>query len=145
MDWLNDLPCLYRFRCNKCGFSDLIEYKGSEDEDEIKTHKYDCDQAKCDGQLEFAGFEKRKLDIMVKTTFEKNGRVGVEVTNGDKKYVRSMTKENYLNGKGTDSVLTKGCKEQSEKAKKHIVYNKMQRWKNEIAKENYDEKQRRRK
>ena len=107
---------------------------------------------------EYAGFQPHKLNIMTKITFEKNGRKGVRVNHGEgKSTVRSMTRENLLKGKGVketgykrdakgeltgeksyevDSALTKGCQEASNKAKAEIFHNRMQGFKNQVAKEN---------
>jgi hypothetical protein len=75
----------------------------------------------------YAGFVPDRLNLMTKITFEKNGRKGLRVKNSDgKQWVRSMSKENYMNGKGTESVLTKGCREKSDKVKEQIVRKKYQ-------------------
>jgi len=77
----------------------------------------------------YAGFLPNKLSIMTKITFEKNGRKGLKVTNSNgKHWVRSMSKENYMNGKGTESVLTNGCREASNKVKEKMVRKKYESW-----------------
>jgi hypothetical protein len=81
------------------------------------------------GVYHYAGFEPRKLGMMMKTTFEKNGRKAVRIKHGNgTQAVRSMSRDNYLKGKGTDSVLTKGCREASAKKKEEIVRQKYSAW-----------------
>ena len=77
----------------------------------------------------YAGFEPRKLNIMTKITFEKNGRKALKIKDADgQESIRSMSKENYLKGKGTKSVLTKACKEASNKEKLKILRRTHAQW-----------------
>jgi hypothetical protein len=73
--------------------------------------------------FEYAGFEPLSTGIMTKVVFEKNGRKAVKTQFGDgQQVIRSATKEAYYKGKGTDSVLTKGCREASDKVKEQITH-----------------------
>lgn len=77
----------------------------------------------------YAGFEPRKLNITTKITFEKNGRKALRINNSDgTTTVRSITKDNYIKGKGTKSVLTSACTQASNKEKEKILRRKHAQW-----------------
>ncbi|RLD04712.1 MAG: hypothetical protein DRI65_10205 [Chloroflexota bacterium] len=82
-----------------------------------------------DFEYQYAGFEGKKLGGMTKVVYEKNGRKALKISTDGKHSYRSMTKDNYINGKGTDEVLTKGCAETSNKEKQKILHNKMEQFK----------------
>ncbi len=105
----------------------------------------------------YCGFEPRESNVMTKIVFEKNGRKAVRIqhTNG-KSHVRSMTKENLLNGKGAKktetrydhkgnakgsgaeqtSVLTKDFKQHTDKLKENQVQQSLKNMKQVIAQSN---------
>lgn len=128
MDWLKEGTCTYNFKCPKCGAITQIEENRTVDSDAVRNYSVECPDCSYE-ECDYAGFEPRQLGGMTKTVFEKNGRVGVRTKFGDgKSVIRSKTKENVLKGKGTQSVLTKGCRDASDKARKEIVrarYNEM--------------------
>ena len=105
----------------------------------------------------YNGFEPKQNNIMTKIVFEKNGRQAVRIqhTNG-KSHVRSMTKENLLNGVGAKktetrydhkgnakgsgaeqtSVLTKDFKQHTDKLKENQVQQSLKDMKQVIAQSN---------
>ena len=132
MSWLNEGDTTYRFRCLACDEITHINIATEVDQDIVRATEVECEHCKNDVGCVYAGFEPRTINQMTKITFEKNGRVGVKVVHGDGKIaIRSKTKDNYLQGKKCESVLTKGCEEASNKAKQKIVHDRVQQWKNE--------------
>lgn len=142
MGWLEDMSndTIYNYRDQSSG--DVIKGTRSQLED-----YFGC-SLKCEPGEEaslnvplprkylYAGFEPNKLGITTKMTFEKNGRTGVRTRFSDgKQYVRSMTKEQAMKGKGTESVLTKDCKVASEKAKEKYVHKRIKQTINELKHE----------
>ncbi len=136
MSWLTEGDITYCFICPNCKIQTLVEIPAEIDQDEAKKAPVHCSECEGDHACEYAGFEPRPLNIMMKSVFEQNGRKGIRIIlpNGDT-VQRSMTKENYLNGRGTESVLTKGCREASTEVKKKIVHDRMVQWKRELAQE----------
>lgn len=134
MSWLNELnkDTIYKYTC-ECG-EEPITISGTKEDlralfDTEPTFSHG-DTIHYQGMdFTYSGFEPRKLGIMTKTVFEKNGRKGIQVThsNGKQSY-RSQSRENYLLGKGTKSVLTKGCQEASNKVKEKMVRQKFDQW-----------------
>lgn len=167
MGWLEDLSktTIYKYR-NENDAEDLIEGTSAELAEilgqEVKGEPGEVLKVEFENgevvNFAYAGFHPHKVNIMYKTTFEKNGRKGVRVNTGDgKSHVRSMTRENLYKGKGVnetgmkrdakgeltgeksyevDSALTKGCQEASNKAKAEIFRNRMQGFKKQVAREN---------
>ena len=132
MNWLRDLQkdTVYNYVDEETG--DKIS--GTKDIlEEHFNQKLRCepgDVVKIEGgTFRYAGFEPHELGMMLKSTFEKNGRKAVRTyhSNG-KQSVRSMTKDNYLKGRGSDSALTKGCVEASTKAKAEILQSRYKEW-----------------
>lgn len=112
------------------GISDLDPNPGTKFEFEGQT-------------FEYAGMVPANIGMMSKVVFEKNGRKAVRTQFGDgQQVVRSATKEAYYKGKGSDSVLTKGCKEASEKAKQNIIQGRAEMLAHELRREAYELKQR---
>ena len=115
-------------------------------------------------KYQYGGFEPKKLGIMTKVTFEKNGRKGIRIDHGDGKSVtRSMTRENLFKGKGVkftgekrdakgettgkksyevESSLTKGCAEASLKEKGDMLGNRLKMMKHQINVANQKDKTR---
>jgi len=103
----------------------------------------------------YAGFQPKKLGIMTKTVFEKNGRKGMKILHSDgSSATRSMTRENLFKGKGVQitgdkrdakgektgekayevqSSLSRGCQDASDKAKGEILRGRLTHMKQEIT------------
>lgn len=132
MDWLKKLneETVYNYRNTDTG--EILQLTKQEIRNWIELEPTTVPGSEfCVGgvRYEYAGFEPRKLNIMTKITFEKNGRKGLRVkTAQGGQSVRSLSKENYLKGKGTKSVLTKGCTEASNKEKERMVRKKYSEW-----------------
>lgn len=85
---------------------------------------------------EYAGFEPREYNLAHRITFEKNGRKGLRTRLGNgKTFTRSATKEKYMQGKGTNSVLTKACADKTTELKKEKVMAKYESTKKDIARQ----------
>lgn len=159
MGWLDDLNKnrVFHYRC-----VDIPEpeYTLSGTQDELKKlvgeqvdltfSPGDKPKILVDGeelQYEYGGFDPVKLNQTMKVVFEKNGRKGIRIKDGDgKQTVRSMSRENLLKGKGVkitgdkrdaqgnltgeksyevDSALTKACREESNKVKAKEVHRRL--------------------
>lgn len=91
MSWLNELTvCIYRHPET----SEEIYWEGPWEErpQEIEGHLY-------------AGFAPRKTGMVVRSMFERNGRVAYEYNLGNgKKFIRSATRERYEHNLGNLSA-----------------------------------------
>ena len=151
MNWLEDLnkKTVYKYVVEGSDLEplyatrdELLELTGSEPTCEPGDKFSLEDENGKELVFSYAGFIPRKLDMMTKVTFEKNGRKGIAVNFGDGKIAkRSQTKENYMNGKGTASVLTKACKEASEKAQKEYVHKRLKSTLHEMKRDAHAAKQ----
>jgi hypothetical protein len=167
MGWLEDLSktTIYNYR-NQEDREDLIQGTSTELSElfcqEVKGEPGEVLEVEFENgekaKFEYSGFEPHKVNIMYKTTFEKNGRKGVRVSTGDgKSHVRSMTRENLYKGEGVnetgmkrdakgeltgeksyevDSALTKGCREASDKAKTEMLRSRLQGFKKQVSMQN---------
>ena len=129
MGWLDDLNKSRTFvyksedgETIQCDHDFLVAQSGDENFDPCPNTEFEYE-----GKVySYAGFEPTQLSIMTKIQFEKNGRKGMLTRFADGgQTTRSMTRERYYQGKGTDSVLTKGCREVSDKVLKNIEHTKM--------------------
>lgn len=151
MKWLEELNenRLFRYRCTS--HEDVDDVLGTPAQlKELFEQDVECEPREeivvntdeGDFKFVYAGFEPTRVGLMSRITFEKNGRVGLRTTFGDgKQSVRSMTKEKAFQGKGTDSVLTKGCQEASNKEKQKQVVQKWNSAKNQAEKQAHMMKQ----
>lgn len=132
MSWLEDLSkeTIYQYRDE---VSEELVSGTKEELSEFFGHDLLCEPGEeailhaGDGSIKYiyAGFLPRELGITTRVSFEKNGRVGLRTKFADgKQYVRSKTKELAMEGKGTDSILTRQCREASKKAEEKIVHDR---------------------
>lgn len=135
--WLTEDPITVCYVCTKCSEEHFINISGRVPDSKYRNHQMLCN---CEKETlfpcKFARVEPRKLGIMTKIQFEKNGRIGLKTkfANG-KTTTRSMTKENVMNGKGTDSVLTKSCLEHTRKEQHKMVNKQYNQMKSDIERQ----------
>lgn len=148
MNWLEDLNRERTFTYReKLDSTDGDFISGTPDEiEELISQKLKFDPGETfeyQGKtFHYSGFSSIKMSLTTRVTFEKNGRKAILTKLPDGKIVaRAMTKENLLNGKNVvkkakgeasngkdgyriESVLTKACKEHTDKQKKLQVVSK---------------------
>lgn len=173
MGWLEDLnkERIYNYRCNiDSDFvlsgtkEELNELVG--DEVELKYEPNDVASVLVDGEdllFTYAGFDPIKTGLVTKIVFEKNGRKGLRIVDGDgKQTVRSMSRENLLKGKGVtitgdkrdargeltgeksyevDSILTKACRAKSDEVKKEEVYKRVKGMEHQVRAQIHQDKE----
>ena len=142
-NWLTRDDSLVNYHCDQC--EKTIQYPISKRvPDEVKQSYIQL--CACGGEYYYKNTESTKISMMVKTTFEKNGRPAVRTTfaNGSS-IVRSQTKENALKGKGTKSVLTRPHQESVDKEKDIIVRNQAEQVHKYMEKSVYENKRNSRK
>ena len=138
--WLTEGNVTANFICPKCGVKQQIEVSRRVPSLYLKSHVHLCQCT--EGELhtcQYCGTEPRNSGLVVKTTFEKNGRKAIRTSfSNGKSVVRSQTKENSLQsierGTAVDkqtgkrkeiaSSLTSSCQESCNKVKQEIILNK---------------------
>lgn len=134
-NWLTKGTTTVNYKCRNCESIHQIDVSRRVPDQVLKAHTIFCD-CQDNTSCTYNGTEPRKIGLMTKTTFEKNGRIGIKTnfSNG-KSSVRSMTKENTMNGKGHSSVLTPAFQEKVNKDKLKAVIYKEKQLGNELKKQ----------
>lgn len=167
MGWLDDLNKERVYNYARADEADPCEMISGTKDDLMKTFNSEiecssgevlvCPQTSY--KYVYAGFQPIKLGLATKIVFEKNGRKAVRMRDSDgKTTIRSMTRENYMKGKGVkvtgdkrdskgektgqksfevQSSLTKGCREASNKAKAKEVHGRLTGMKANIEYQNH--------
>lgn len=139
-NWLTKDLATVNFKCRECGEVHQAELSRRIPDDHLRKHKMLCPCGKdtlypCD----YSGIEPRSTGMMVKITFEKNGRKAIrtQFANG-KTTCRSQTKENHMIGKGTKSALTPRYQEEMNRQTEIKVRQKENDLKKQFQKMEHD-------
>ncbi len=136
-NWLTDDMSVANYICPDCGAKHQVEISRRVPDQRVREYRLLCPCSEVPSTCKYDGLNSRKVNIMYKTTFEKNGRKAVKTqfANG-KSFIRSQTKENAMNGKSHKSVLTSGHQEAVNKEKHKNMVDKEKQMKAYVQQQN---------